>query len=210
MRMLAIAEPSEDRAAAALLVQGWSRLDKGDAAGAIGPLERFNAMWVASEDLRYTYEGQPCFLGQAYGLVGRRVEAQAVFDKIGKWTACYTAAADVSAANDEARTADRAFARAVALAPSMPLAYQHWGLALAKRGDFGRAEAMFQRANQTGPNWADPLKSLGDIAARRGAWPDALELYDRARPLAPHWPDLNRARAAAAEKVEAGKWWKIW
>jgi tetratricopeptide (TPR) repeat protein len=210
MRMLAIAEPSEDRAAAALLVQGWSRLDKGDAVGAIGPLERFNAMWAASEDLRYNYEGQPCYLGQAYGLVGRSVEAQAVFNKIGKWTACYTAAADVSAAINDARTADLAFARAVTLAPSMPLAYQHWGLALAKRGDFTRAEAMFRKANQTGPNWADPLKSLGDMAARRGAWGDAVSFYDRALSLAPNWLSLNDARRAATKRVEAEPWWKLW
>ena len=210
MRTLAIAEPSEDRAAAALLVQGWSRLDRGDAAGAIAPLERFNAMWAASEDLRYTYEGQPCYLGQAYGMVGRRAEAQAVFDTIGKWTACYTAAADVSAARDDARTADRAYARAVALAPSMPLAYQHWGLALAKRGDFARAEAMFAKAHDTGPNWADPLKSLGDMAARRGDWKAAVALFDRATPLAPGWPELARARQVASAKLDSLPWWKRW
>jgi tetratricopeptide (TPR) repeat protein len=210
MRTLAVAEPSQERAAAALLIQGWSRLDHGDAAGAIAPLERFNAMWAASENLRYTYEGQPCYLGQAYGIVGRLAEAQAVFDKIGKWMACYTAAADVSAAHDDGRTVDRAFARAVALAPSMPLAYQHWGLALANRGDFPRAEAMFHKANETGPNWADPLKSLGDMAVRRSDWQAAVSLYDRAAPLAPGWPELAQARRSARAKLDALHWWNRW
>lgn len=210
MRTLAIAEPSLDRTAAALLVQGWLLLDAGNAAGAVAPLERFNAMWAASEDLRYIYEGQPCYLGQAYGMVGRRAEAQAVFDRIGKWTACYTAAADVSAARDDPATADRAFARAVALAPSMPLAYQHWGLALAKRGDFARAEAMFHKARETGPNWADPLKSLGDAAARRGDWREAVDLYARALPLAPRWPALVQAHRTASAKRAAMWWWQRW
>lgn len=210
MNILAITEPSEERTAGALLVQGWLRLDRGDGAGAIPLLERFNALWAASEDLRYTYEGQPCYLGLAYGLVGRRTEAQAVFDKIGRWTACYTAAADVAAAREDARAADRAYARAVALAPSMPLAYQHWGLALLKRGDLVRAEAMFTKANATGPNWADPLKSLGDMAARRGDWKSAVGFYDRATPLAPGWADLTRARTVAEASLAALPWWRRW
>lgn len=207
-KLLAIAQPGESRAAAALLVKGWLLLSQGDAAAALAPLERFNAMWAASDDLRYSYEGQPCYLGLAYGLVGRRAEAQAIFDRIGRWAACYTAAADVAAARDGAAAADRAYARAVALAPSMPLAYQHWGLALVARGAPARAEAMFRKANQTGPAWADPLKSLGDVAAQRGAWRKALGLYDRALPLAPRWPDLVQAHRNASAKVSAMWWWE--
>ena len=209
-RMLAIAEPSENRTAAALLSQGWLRLDTGDAAGAIVPLERFRAMWAGSEELRYAYEGQPCYLGLAYGLVGRRAEAQAVFDRIGRWTTCYTAAADVAATRDDARAADRAYARAVALAPSMPLAYQHWGLALMKRGELARAQAMFTKANEFGPNWADSVKSLGDLAARRSDWREAVALYDRALPLAPHWPALVQAHRTATAKLAALWWWQRW
>jgi tetratricopeptide (TPR) repeat protein len=160
--------------------------------------------------LRYAYESQPCYLGQAYGLVGRRAEAQAVFDKIGRWTICYTAAADVADARDDARMADRAYARAVALAPSTPLAYQHWGMALMKRGDLARAQAMFTRANQTGPSWADPLKSLGDLAVQRSAWREANDLYERALPLAPRWPALVQAHRTASAKLATMWWWQRW
>ena len=39
----------------------------------------------------------------------RRAELQAVFDKVGRWTACYTAVADVAAALKGAPIAARAY-----------------------------------------------------------------------------------------------------
>jgi hypothetical protein len=59
VRVVRIAQPSQERAAAALLVQGWSSLDRGHATGAVAGSERFNAMWAANEELCYAYEGQP-------------------------------------------------------------------------------------------------------------------------------------------------------
>jgi hypothetical protein len=63
-------QPSQERAAAALMVKGWSSLDRGHATKAVAGPERFHAMWAANEEQCYAYEGQPCYIGQAYGIVG--------------------------------------------------------------------------------------------------------------------------------------------
>ena len=90
--------------AEALLLEGYAALDRGDPAAAVPPLEAFYKAWVADPNLQFTYSDQPCFLGLAYGLVGRMADAEPVFKKAGAWSRCYAFHGDALAhAGDVAR-----------------------------------------------------------------------------------------------------------
>ena len=112
------------------------------------------------------------------------------------WTRGWVA----TTARDWAR-ADREFAAALALAPSIPLAYAAWGESLAARGDLDRAAAKFRQSAEQGPHYADAQKSWGDLLAGEGRWKDALAKYDAALKFAPAWVELHQARDAAARRV---------
>ncbi len=190
------------------LVEGLRALDENRPADAIVPLTAYVAMWHGDERVRYDLHDPPCRLAHALALVGRRVEAETVIGKTGRYVECYAArAVGFEVAGDRAG-ADRAFAAAIALAPSAAFAYDAYGRALLARGDLAGALAQFGRAQARAPRWADPLKASGDVLARQGRWAASLATYDRALGLAPNWLQLRQARSEAsrhAPRPSAGR-----
>ncbi|MEO8925555.1 MAG: hypothetical protein ABI306_00190 [Caulobacteraceae bacterium] len=170
-----------------LFLQGYRALDDGAPARAVAPLVAVDAMMRANPSLKDTYVDATCYLGLAYGLTDQAAKAEAVFDRRGRWVACYSFHADTLDHAGDWAGAQRAYARAVALAPDLPFAYDRWGLALLRRGDGAGAAARFAAANRRGPRWADPLKHWGDALAIQGRRGEAGVKYNAAARLAPHW-----------------------
>ncbi len=186
-----------------LLLNGYAALDRGDAAGAIQPLAAFQQAWLTNSNLRLAYNDQPCFLGLAYGLVGRLAEADAIFRQIGPWSRCFAFRGDVLAHAGDVEGAERAWAAGINILPDLPMIYLHRGLFELARGDLKSAEADFSTAANRAPHFADPMKAWGDLLAREARWRDAVAKYDEALINAPAWARLHEARDAAARKLRA-------
>ncbi len=181
------------------LIEGMRALDEGRPADAVAPLTAYAKMWREDERVRYDLHDPPCRLARALALIGRSAEAETVIGQTGRYVECYAARADAFEAAGDRAGADRAYAAAIALAPSAAFAYDAYGQALLGRGDLDGALAQFGLARARAPRWADPLKGSGDVLARQGRWRPALTAYDQALGLAPHWPQLRQARAQAAK-----------
>jgi tetratricopeptide (TPR) repeat protein len=184
--------------AEALLLSAYRAMDHGDYAAAIAPLEAFNKQWSADANLRYLDNDQDCFLGQAYAMTGRAAEAEAVFAHAGRWVRCYAMRADAIDHGGNWPAAVAAYGSAIALAPDLPYAYDRWGSALERHGDFNGAAAAFREANKRGPHWAEPLKHWGDLLMREHRPPEAAAKYTEALKYAPQWSELQAARARAS------------
>jgi hypothetical protein len=208
--LLAGAGDGAELRAQRLLNDGVRAIEADNLPRAISSLERFQALWDADPNLQWSFYYHSCYLGLAYGLSGRIVEARKIFDAAGDWSVCAAFRADVVEASGDRAAADAAYAAAVRLGPSLPLPYQHWGQALFARGEREGAKARFAAAHARGPHWADPLKSLGDVAMAEARWEDAARFYDQATAFAPGWTDLAAARRAADVKVAALPWWRRW
>lgn len=208
--LLAGSGDESDNRAQRLLNHGLRALEADDLPRATASLERFHAMWQADPSLQWSFYHHPCYLALAYGRRGRIGEANAIFDAVGEWSSCATLRADVIEASGDRRGADAAYTAAVRLAPSLPRAYQHWGVTLMARGDLEGARAKFAAAHERGPRWADPLKSLGDIAMAEGNPKEAARLYGQASAFAPGWAELAEARHAAEADAAALPWWSRW
>ena len=104
---------------------------------------------------------------------------------------------------------DRWFARAVALAPSIPFAYTDWGAMLLAKGDLDGAISKFTLANQKGPHFADPLEMWGEALMLRNRSDLALVKFAEAAKYAPNWGRLHlkwgNALFYAGRKDEAQK-----
>lgn len=141
-------------------------------------------------------------LAQALARAGRVEEAEAVAAETPTdCHACLMARGEVAARAGRHDEAERSYAAAVALAPSIPSAYAAWGEARLMRGDPDGALEMFRAARQRGPRWADPLKAEADVLLRRGDARRAARRYGQAVERAPDWGEarLGWARALAAE-----------
>ena len=184
-----------------LFLEGFNALNEGRPADAIAPLEALHTLWQASPDLQFQFIRAPCYLAAAYGLTGKRTEAEALFARVGRRVVCVTLQAVVSEATDDRAEADAAWQRAINLAPSLPTAYQYHGLALLGRGDLAAAGAAFDLAHSRGPRWADPIKGQGDVLARRGRWREAAARYHAALEFAPGWPQLIAASRMAHKRA---------
>ena len=183
------------------LVEGLQALDEGRPADAVAPLTAYARMWREDERVRFDLHDAPCRLALALALTGRRAEAETVIGQTGRYVECYAARAQGFEAAGDRAGADRAFAAAIALAPSAAFAYEAYGRALLARGDLAAALAYFAPAETRAPHWADPLKGFGDVLARQGKWGLALARYDRALLLAPKWLQLRQARDEAAKRA---------
>jgi tetratricopeptide (TPR) repeat protein len=181
-----------------LLLQGYATLDRGDAAGAVAPLEAFYKAWAADPNLQYAYPNQACFAGLAYGLAGRLAEAEAVFKRVGVQSLCYAFHGDVLVHAGDVAGAERVWAEGLKAGPDLPPIPLHRGLFELAQGDLKSAETDVSAAAAKAPHWADPWKAWGDVLAREGRWKDALAKYDEALKSAPAWAELRQARNAAA------------
>jgi len=198
-RYIAAGDPDDPVSKAeALLLQGYAALDRGDAQGAVAPLEAFYKAWAANPNLQYTFINQPCFLGLAYGLAGRLPEAEAVFKRVGVQSLCYAFHGDVLVHAGDVAGAERVWAEGLKAGPDLPPIPLHRGLWELGRGDMKAAEADISAAAARAPHWADPWKAWGEVLAREGRWREALAKYDEALKYAPAWAELKQARAEAA------------
>ena len=117
------------------------------------------------------------------------------------YTCCYRFKADISDHRGDWALAQKQYAEAVALAPSIPSAYFSWGEALARHGDNDGAIARFTEANARGPHWADPLKSWGDALAAKRDYKAALARYAQAEQYAPNGGALHLLWGQALDKL---------
>lgn len=166
------------------------------------------------EELRAAIDAEPFFpyvrqqvprrlfpiLALAYEHVGRRGNADALakdipVDVYDGWRA----RGRIALLRLDYPAAEKAFAEAVRLAPSLPRAYGDWGDVLAARNDLEGALAKYAEAHERGPRFADPLKSWGDLLAKQGHTKEAIAKYDAALKFAPNWKQLTEAREAAAK-----------
>jgi tetratricopeptide (TPR) repeat protein len=205
-RHIAVGDPSDPSTAAeGLLLHGYAALDRGDAQGAVAPLEAFYKAWSANAALRYLFSYQACFSGLAYGLAGRVEEAEAVFEAVrkqaGSQSLCAAFHGDVLTHAGDVAGAKRVWIEGLKAGPDLPPIPLHRGLFELGAGDLKAAEADLSAAAAKAPHWADPWKAWGDVLAREGRWPDALAKYNEALKHAPAWTELRQARDAAARRV---------
>jgi len=142
-----------------------------------------------------------CYAAVTYQRTGQAAKADASLAPFGgrQYVDCYRFRADVLDLRGDWPGAQAWYARAVALAPSLPLGYYSWGLALARHGELAAAAAKLELASQKGPQWADPLKAWGDVLMQQGQPRQALAKYEQALEFAPNWQQLKLSRDAAAK-----------
>ncbi len=198
-KYLAISDQNDSMTRAQeLLMPAYAALENNDAASAIPPLEAFWRAWQADERLQYIYNDQPCMLGLAYGMVGRRAESEAVFKRAGNWAACIAMHGDALARSGDVAGAQRVWAEGLKIGPDLSPVYLHRGLWELSQNNLAAAAADEQAAHLRSPHWADPLKAWGDVLVRQGQWREARRQYDAALAYAPAWEALRSASAAAA------------
>lgn len=100
---------------------------------------------------------------------------------------CVQARGVVAALRGDRAMADRWFARAVRLGPSLPFAYAAWGGALKDRGDYAGAIAKLAVAHEKAPRWADPLEMSGEALMAQGDLKGAIAKFKAADARAPKW-----------------------
>ncbi|MGH8321533.1 MAG: tetratricopeptide repeat protein, partial [Gammaproteobacteria bacterium] len=142
-----------------------------------------------------------CYLGLALGLSDQSSQADAAIAKGGHFVDCYRFKGDIADHRGDWAQAQQDYQAAVNLAPSLPMAYQSWGLALLRHGEYKDAIEKFQQANQRGPHWCDPLKYWGDALAAQGNYKEAIEKYAEAAKYTPGWGALELAWGQALDKL---------
>jgi tetratricopeptide (TPR) repeat protein len=179
-------------------VRGRLATEAGDTAGAAAELEAFGTA-DADPAVSTQYPGYNCWIAPAEEAAGHPEKADAVLKAAGTYVDCYRFRADILDGRGDWPGAQKAYAAAVAHAPDLPAPYYSWGVALARHGELGGAEAKLKDANLRGPHWADPLKAWGDVLLKQGHTKEALVKYDAALKYAPNWKQLKEAREAAAK-----------
>jgi tetratricopeptide (TPR) repeat protein len=190
------------------LLVGEQALEDGDLPYAQIAFQRFNSIYAADSNTRSNTIAGPCKLALVQGLRGNIKAARATLSAFDHFTQCRTYVGDIDEAHGDHEGADRAYLRAITLAPSLPDAYERWGVAKLARGDLTGAETEFRQANARSPGWADPLKGLGDAAAARREWKKASAYYERAHALAPGWKALALAKSWSDGSLASMPWLK--
>ncbi len=147
------------------------------------------------------YEPPACDAALAAEMIGLHDVADADITRGGHFEVCYRYKADIADHRGRWAEAQKDYAAAVALAPSMPAGYFSWGDALMRHHDYKGAATKFAAANAKGPHWADPLKRWGDALAAMGDHAGAIEKYRDAEPYAPHWGSLQIAWGHALDRL---------
>ena len=114
---------------------------------------------------------------------------------------CILVRARIAWLRGDLAAAERAYAEAARLGPSLPMAHEAWARLALARGQPARAASLARLAEARGPRWADPVKLEADALAATGDLKASLARYDAALRLAPAWADLRRARAALAARI---------
>jgi tetratricopeptide (TPR) repeat protein len=201
-RALAMSDPSDPTTKLeTLMLQGEAAMERGDPKAAAEPLDAFYKAWLADPNAQYTYANGPCIAGLAFGLSGRKADADAAFKRAGNQSLCYAAHGDVLVQAGDVAGAQRVWAEGLKNVPDLPAVPVHRGVFELSQGDLKSAQADFAFAAYKAPHWAEPRKGLGDVRMREGRWRDALREYDTALKYAPAWNALRQARAEAARRA---------
>ena len=119
---------------------------------------------------------------------GRLAEARALAASLpADCYPCARARAAIAEASHDVPGADRAFAEAVRLAPSVPFAYVEWGRLRLAHGDPGGAIAKAAQAQKAGPDYADASELWGDALMAQGDDAGAVTRFAAADKDAPRW-----------------------
>ena len=147
------------------------------------------------------YAPPACDAALAAEMIGLHDAADADIKRGGHFEVCYRYKGDIADHRGRWAEAQKDYAAAVALAPSMPAGYFSWGDALMRHHDYKDAAAKFAQANAKGPHWADPLKRWGDALAAMGDYAGAIAKYRDAEPDAPRWGSLQIAWGHALDRL---------
>lgn len=110
---------------------------------------------------------------------------------------CVVARGDVAAAKGDRAAADRWFALAKRIGPSMPFADEARGRMLLAAGDLAGAQQAFQAASRIEPRFAAASMGLGQALATSGDWKGAAARFRDAARNAPRWGKLHMRLAEA-------------
>lgn len=183
-------------------VQGIMALDRQNYSQAVTQFQMTETLLTQNPTQQTNfYTSTSCYLGLALGLSDQMVKADAAISKGGHFVDCYRFKADIADHRGDWAQAQKDYAAAVALAPSLPMAYQSWGLALLRHQDYQGAIEKFKAANQRGPYWCDPIKYWGDALAAQGHYKQAIEKYAEASKYTPGWGALQLDWGKALEKL---------
>jgi tetratricopeptide (TPR) repeat protein len=173
-----------------------------------GPLRQDIDAYRALDAAIRNSEGLP-LKARALIAAGRPVEARDVLSPtpLDAYQAVIARGEAASALKDWAE-ADRWFARAKALAPSLPWAHLADGRSRLARGDLAGAEAALKVAQQRAPRLAEVRYEQGLIALRRGDSAAAVRAFRAAAERAPQWGRLHRVwgeAEAARGRIDAAR-----
>ncbi len=104
---------------------------------------------------------------------------------------CLRTRAKIDALQKNPAGADFWFARAEALAPSIPFADQDWGRTLLQRGDAEKAMEKFKASSAKSPHFADPLEGWGEALMAKNQSHLAVIKFEAADKYAPNWGRLH-------------------
>jgi tetratricopeptide (TPR) repeat protein len=188
--------------AATAYVRGLNRLFAGQYQTAYPLLADADTRVSHSSALATNFYAPPaCDAALAAEMIGLHDVADADITRGGHFEVCYRYKGDIADHRGRWAEAQKDYAAAIALAPSMPAGYFSWGDALMRHRDYKGAAAKFAQANVKGPHWADPLKRWGDALAAMGDYAGAIAKYRDAEPYAPHWGSLQIAWGHALDRL---------
>lgn len=110
---------------------------------------------------------------------------------------CVLARGQVAAALGQRREANRLFAQAKRMGPSLPHADEALGRMALAAGDLDGAQHHFAQAIATEARFGDAHEGAGEIYARKGDWTSAAREFSDAARYAPEWGKLHIRWAAA-------------
>lgn len=194
-------------------VRAYIALDRRQFADALKQMRIVKSIASKDSSVQSAFESPAaCWLALAEFRAGEGANADSDIRQGGHYVDCYTFKGDIAEGRGQWSAAQKDYAAAVALAPSMPSPYESWGEALARRGRYAEAIVQFRLAQLKGPHWADPLEHWGEALAALGRFPEAVAKYQEAAIYAPQWGTLYldwgraldrlRQHASALEKFK--------
>ncbi|HVC37039.1 MAG TPA: tetratricopeptide repeat protein [Gammaproteobacteria bacterium] len=188
--------------AEAAFVQGLMALDQQNYAQATSAFQTTNTLLTQNPTLQGNFYAQPdCYLGLTLEFSGQSAQADAAIIKGSSFVDCYRFKGDIADHRGDWAQAQKDYAEAMALTPSLPMAYESWGLALLRHKDYQGAITKFKQANARGPHWCDPLEYWGETLAAEGDYNGAVEKYTEASKYTPSWGALQLHWGEALNKL---------
>jgi hypothetical protein len=124
------------------------------------------------------YGGYNCWIAAVEEAAGNPQKADAVLDEAGSHVDCYRFRADGLDFRGTGPLQQKAYGKAVRLAPNLPATYYSWLVALARHGDFNGARSKLKGCESARTSLGGSAQSLGDAPAKTGRRTDALAKYD--------------------------------